>query len=142
VALVRCDVLEELSASVVPSSPILVTLMKEALRSPKRRLLREPHGVTSQKTPFFTVNAVKTSNLTENENHWDRKNPQICVWRRLQKATPASDVHRSAHPPTHTYIHTLTHTYIHIRTHAYIHPPTHTYKRTVPSERPPPVSGI
>jgi hypothetical protein len=25
----------------------------------------EPHGVTSQKTPFFIVTAVKTSNLTE-----------------------------------------------------------------------------
>jgi hypothetical protein len=31
------------AASVVPNSPILVTLMKEA------------HGVTSQKTPFFIV---------------------------------------------------------------------------------------
>jgi hypothetical protein len=28
-------------------------------------LLQEPHGVTSQKTPFFIVTAVKTSNLTE-----------------------------------------------------------------------------
>jgi hypothetical protein len=31
---------------------------------PKRRFLRESHGVTSQKTPFFIVTAVKTSNLT------------------------------------------------------------------------------
>jgi hypothetical protein len=70
VAVVRTDVSEELSASiilflrsvrrllvtanVVPSSPILVTLMMEALRSPKRRFLLEPHGVTSRKTPFFT----------------------------------------------------------------------------------------
>jgi hypothetical protein len=30
----------------------------------KRRFLQEPHGVTSQKTPFFIVTAVKTSNLT------------------------------------------------------------------------------
>jgi hypothetical protein len=37
--------------------------MKEAL-PPKRRFLQEPHGVTSQKTPFFIVTAVKTSNLT------------------------------------------------------------------------------
>jgi hypothetical protein len=62
-ALVKTDVSEELSASiirvtriselgrtlaatsVVPSSPILVL--------PKRRFLQEPHGVTSQKTPFF-----------------------------------------------------------------------------------------
>jgi hypothetical protein len=27
--------------------------------------LQEPHGVTSQKTPFFIVTAVKTSNLTK-----------------------------------------------------------------------------
>jgi hypothetical protein len=39
VALVRTDVSEELSAL-------------------------EPHGVTSQKTSFFVVTAVKTSNLT------------------------------------------------------------------------------
>jgi hypothetical protein len=30
---------------------------------PKRRFLQEPHGVTSQKAPFFIVTAVKTSNL-------------------------------------------------------------------------------
>jgi hypothetical protein len=30
----------------------------------KRRFLQEPHGVTSQKTPFFIATAVKTSNLT------------------------------------------------------------------------------
>jgi hypothetical protein len=29
-------------------------------------LLQEPHGVTNQKTPFFIVTAVKTSNLTDN----------------------------------------------------------------------------
>jgi hypothetical protein len=26
--------------------------------------LQEPHGVTTQKTPFFIVTAVKTSNLS------------------------------------------------------------------------------
>jgi hypothetical protein len=30
---------------------------------PKRRFLQGPHGVTSQKTPFFIVTAQKTSNL-------------------------------------------------------------------------------
>jgi hypothetical protein len=30
----------------------------------KRRFLQEPHGVTSQKTPFFIVTAVETSNLS------------------------------------------------------------------------------
>jgi hypothetical protein len=43
------------TASVVPSSPILVTLMKEALSS-----LLEPHGVTSQRTPFFIVQKGRT----------------------------------------------------------------------------------
>jgi hypothetical protein len=43
------------TASVVPSSLKV---------PPKRLLLQEPHGVTSQKTPSFTVTAVKTSNLT------------------------------------------------------------------------------
>jgi hypothetical protein len=38
------------AACVLPSSPILVTLMKVP---PKRRFLQEPHGVTSQKAPFF-----------------------------------------------------------------------------------------
>jgi hypothetical protein len=78
VALVRTVVSEELSASfihgvrwlpltasAVPSSPILVTLMKEALSSSKSQFLQEPHGVTSQKTPFFTVTTAKTSNLTK-----------------------------------------------------------------------------
>jgi hypothetical protein len=52
------------AACVVPSSPIFVTLMKEAQVPPKRRFLQEPHGVTTQKIPFFIVTAVKTSNLT------------------------------------------------------------------------------
>jgi hypothetical protein len=30
----------------------------------KRRLLQEQHGVTSKKSPFFIVTAVKISNLT------------------------------------------------------------------------------
>jgi hypothetical protein len=32
---------------------------------PKRRFLEEPHGITSQKTAFFIVTVVKTSNLTQ-----------------------------------------------------------------------------
>jgi hypothetical protein len=42
------------AASVVRSSPILVTLMKVALSSSESRFLQEPHGLESQKTPFFT----------------------------------------------------------------------------------------
>jgi hypothetical protein len=32
-------------------------------RLPFPGMLREPHGLTSQKTAFFTVTTVKTSNL-------------------------------------------------------------------------------
>jgi hypothetical protein len=48
----------------VPSSPNLVTLMMEALSDSKTSVFTEPRGVTSHKTPFFIVTAVKTSNLT------------------------------------------------------------------------------
>jgi hypothetical protein len=41
------------TASVVPSSPILVTLMIEALSFSETSVLKEPYGLTSQKTPFF-----------------------------------------------------------------------------------------
>jgi hypothetical protein len=74
VALVRTDISEELSASIIRVTRILVILMRvtrilvilmmEALNPPKRRFLIEPHGVTSQKTSFFIVTALKTSNLT------------------------------------------------------------------------------
>jgi hypothetical protein len=49
------------TASVVPSSPILVTSTKEALSSSETPVFTE---ATSQKTLFFIVTAVKTSNLT------------------------------------------------------------------------------
>jgi hypothetical protein len=39
--------------------------MKEAPGSSETSVLKGPHGVTSQKTPFFIVTAVKTSNLTK-----------------------------------------------------------------------------
>jgi hypothetical protein len=48
------------TANVVLSSPIIVTLMIEVLRSSETS-----HGITSQETAFFTVTAVKTSILTE-----------------------------------------------------------------------------
>jgi hypothetical protein len=38
--------------------------MKEALSSSGTSALKEPRGVTSEKTTFFIVTAVKTSNLT------------------------------------------------------------------------------
>jgi hypothetical protein len=57
VALVTTDVSEEPSASFIRE-----TRIGEA--PPKDRFLQQQHGVTSQKTPFFIVTAVKTSNLT------------------------------------------------------------------------------
>jgi hypothetical protein len=59
---VRCE--ESYTVNVVPTSPILDTLMTEALLLSKRRFLKDPHGVTCQKTSFFIATAVKTSNLT------------------------------------------------------------------------------
>jgi hypothetical protein len=46
------------TANVVPSLPIIVTLMMNALSSPNRPFLREPHGVTSEETPFFSLHYV------------------------------------------------------------------------------------
>jgi hypothetical protein len=57
VVLVRTDVSEELSASIIR--------VMGALSSPICRFLQEPHGVTSQKMPFFIVTAVKTLYLLE-----------------------------------------------------------------------------
>jgi hypothetical protein len=68
VGLVRTDVLEELSASFIRvtrigelGTTLAVTSNRRTLR---RNFLQEPYDVTSQKTPFFIVIAVKTSNLT------------------------------------------------------------------------------
>jgi hypothetical protein len=72
VALVRADVSEELSASFIRMTRIgelgktlAVTDNRRRLRRNTSRFLQEPHGVTSHKTPFFIVTAVKTSNLTK-----------------------------------------------------------------------------
>jgi hypothetical protein len=60
-----CSVLRLLvSANVILRSPILVTLMMEAIRSSETSVFQEPQGVTSQRTAFFIVTAVKTLNLT------------------------------------------------------------------------------
>jgi hypothetical protein len=44
-----------LTANVVPSSSILVTLMMEVLGSSETRFLQEPCDVIFQKTPFFNT---------------------------------------------------------------------------------------
>jgi hypothetical protein len=72
VALVRTDLSKEHIASIIwatriacfGSSPSLVTQMMEEIFPLKRRFLQEPYGVTSPKTTFFIVTAVKISNLT------------------------------------------------------------------------------
>jgi hypothetical protein len=66
-ALVRTDVSEELSASFIRITRICELGTTQAVTAevhPKRLFLQEPHGLTSQKTPFFIVTAMKTSNLT------------------------------------------------------------------------------
>jgi hypothetical protein len=62
VALVKTDVSEERIASIIRVERIseLGTLAVTM----KRRFLQKPHGVTSQKTAFIKVTAVKSSNLT------------------------------------------------------------------------------
>jgi hypothetical protein len=61
--LVRTDVSEECSASIIKMTRIgeLGTMLAVTRRyfPPEFRFLQEPHYVTSQKTAFFIVTAVK-----------------------------------------------------------------------------------
>jgi hypothetical protein len=61
VALLRIDVTEELSAFFIRVTRIGELGKTSAVTSYRRMLRRflQPHGVTSQKTPFFIVTAVK-----------------------------------------------------------------------------------
>jgi hypothetical protein len=52
------------TAYFVPSALSLSTLIVEEVCSSETRFLQESHGVTSKKTAFFIVTAVKTPNLT------------------------------------------------------------------------------
>jgi hypothetical protein len=100
VAFVRTDVSEERSASVIREirigelgTTLAITSSRRTLRrSTKHRFLPEPPGVTSQKTAFFIVTAVKTWNLTKwnlvsNETvRYDHEPCGSCIreWRRWQ----------------------------------------------------------
>jgi hypothetical protein len=69
VALVRTDVSEELSASIISVTTIgdlgtLVVTSNRRYVTPQHRFLQDPHGIISQKMAIFIVTAVKTSNLT------------------------------------------------------------------------------
>jgi hypothetical protein len=75
------------TSNVVPSSPILVTLIIEEIHPPKRRFLQEPHGLTSQKTAFFIATVVKASNLTLNLRVASRGTATLS-WLNKQKQTP------------------------------------------------------
>jgi hypothetical protein len=71
-ALVRTNLLEECIASIIKVERInkpRTTLAVTSNVSPKHRVLQEPHCITSQKTTFFIVNVVKTSNLIQHYNH-------------------------------------------------------------------------
>jgi hypothetical protein len=57
VALVRTDVSEEPGASFIRVTKI-GELGRRRQFPPKRRYLQEPHGVTTQKTPFFIITAI------------------------------------------------------------------------------------
>jgi hypothetical protein len=59
------------TANVIPTSPILVTLMMETIRCSETSVLKDPQGVTSHKTTFFIVTAVKTSYLTQQDTGAD-----------------------------------------------------------------------
>jgi hypothetical protein len=56
------------TASVVPSSLILVTLM-EAVSSSETSVLQEPHGVTSQMMPFFMEWITYSATVLYREPH-------------------------------------------------------------------------
>jgi hypothetical protein len=64
VVLVRTYDSEERIASIISVKKISELRMLGYV-PPKRRFLQEPHGATSQKTAFFIVTAVKTTDLTD-----------------------------------------------------------------------------
>jgi hypothetical protein len=91
-----------ITASVVPSSQILVTLMKEALSSSETLCLQEPHDVTSQKMPFF-ITALTLAGCyvtllqpmcttlynTNSIHHYHRCHHHHYYWHRSRKLSPS-----------------------------------------------------
>jgi hypothetical protein len=57
---------------------------------PKRRFLQEPHGVTSQKTQFFIVTAVKAANLKQLYSSELTLLPEVNTLTLLQYNPPSS----------------------------------------------------
>jgi hypothetical protein len=79
------------TASVVPSSPILPPWWRSRYVPPKRQFLQEPHGVTSQKTPFFKSVRVEVMNIfsfymflskQENQQHESYRNNEDVLSRK------------------------------------------------------------
>jgi hypothetical protein len=64
VTLVRTDVSVKRSASIIRVTRIVELGTGGTTFLRKRRFVLKPHSVTSQKTAFFTVTAVKPWNLT------------------------------------------------------------------------------
>jgi hypothetical protein len=58
------DLSEERIASIFKIGKPQARNQREQVAAPKRRFTQDLHGATSQKTAFFIVTAVKTSNLT------------------------------------------------------------------------------
>jgi hypothetical protein len=61
----RREDLKSYTTNVVPSSPIPVILMMEAIHSSETSGLTKSHGVTSQKTTFFIRDAVRKLKLLD-----------------------------------------------------------------------------
>jgi hypothetical protein len=86
--------------------------MKEAPGSSETSVLQDPHGVTSQKTPFFIVAPAKTSNLTSRLQFvtFDlvalQRNPldQSVTYRRFIRKLPFSNIGRGIDSPNRDYI--------------------------------------
>jgi hypothetical protein len=65
VVLIRTDVSEECSTSITRVTRIVEIGTRRIYFPLKHRFLQDLYVVTSQKTAFFVVTAVKTSNLTD-----------------------------------------------------------------------------